>query len=244
VDEDQRQQDKLGADSRYLQLLAHDLRSSLNTILGWTEVLRTGTLDEAGRARAVQTILRHARQHRWLTDDLEDACLLLSGALRMNTGPLDVAELVESAVQAVEPFAQLKQVTVSCELAPVSGHVVGDAERLKRAIFAVLSAALYPMTTAGTVGLRLASSPDAAELTVFVADLGARAGDSASVQRPTGRHDLSVRLHLARELINLHGGALDLSSELNALLIRVSLPLVGVPRTDRPAVLEGSRQDS
>jgi signal transduction histidine kinase len=207
------------------------------------EVLRTGAGGEEGRARAVQTTLRQARQHRWLADDLMDACLLLSGTLQLNSGPVDVVDLVESAVQAIEPFAQLKQVTVSRELGPIRGHLLGDAQRLKQAIVAVLSAALYPMTTTGTVRLRLACSSNRAELTVSVTDLGVQAGDSDLLRRRAA-HDSSVRLYLARELINLHGGTLQISGESNALMIKVWLPLGGTPGTGRLGTPEGSRRDS
>ena len=218
----------------YLDHLAHDLRSSLNTILGWAELLRTRSFDDAGRVRAAETILRHARQQVWLVNDLLDAGRLLSGRLRLNLGTVDLRDVVESAVQAIEPIAAARQVTLSRDLTPIHGHVQGDAQRLKQAIVAVLANAMHFMTSAGTVALRLAPSPDGAELTVHVSGVSVRADEPphltnrrppTEVRRASRRGDLDVRLGLVRDLIDLHGGSIQVTSEESGLTFRLWLPL-------------------
>jgi len=222
----------------YLGHLAHDLRASLHTILGWAELLRTRSFDDAGRVRAAETILRHARQQLWLVNDVIDASRLLSGTLRLNVGPVDLRDVVESAAQAVEPIAAARQLELSRELTPLHGHVQGDAQRLKQAIVAVLTNAMHFMTSAGTVAVRLAPSPDGAELTVRASGVGSRLGVGAaevphlSARRPptaagraSQRDDLGVRLGLVRDLLDLHGGSIHVTRDESGITFRLSLPL-------------------
>src|SRR5262245_43778521 len=90
-----------GVSDEYFNHVAHELRASLNTILGWAELLRTRSFDDTGRVRAADTILRHARQQLWLINDLMDTWRLLSGSLKLNVAPVDLRGLVESATQAI-----------------------------------------------------------------------------------------------------------------------------------------------
>src|SRR4051812_38439674 len=89
----------------YLSQVAHELRGSLNAILGWAEFLRSGPCDDTARVRAAETIIRHARQQTWMIGELIDTWRFTAGTLKFTHAPYDLSHAVQSAVEAVQPLA-------------------------------------------------------------------------------------------------------------------------------------------
>lgn len=237
--------DFAGFGTDYINHIAHELRASLNTIVGWAELLRTRGFDETGRIRAAETILRHSHQQLWLINSLMDTWRLMAGTLRLTVGPVDLRDLVTSAVQAIEPIAVAKNVTVQFDVTPLSGQVLGDAVRLKQAILTLLTNAVQFTTGPGTILVRLGPSLAGAELTCRDEGLGVgrdalpylwdrdRPRDPAKASR---RGDVGVGLSLVRDVIDLHGGSVSAESEGHGITFSLTLPLESAPpavRMDR-----------
>src|SRR4029077_5943261 len=111
-------------------------------ILGWAQLLRTGNLDDAGMARAVETIERNAKAQSQLIGDILEVSRITSGKLRLELHPLDVKAVLRSAVDTVRPGAQAKGVLVETALdAPVE-PVLGDSGRLQQVVWNLLSNAI------------------------------------------------------------------------------------------------------
>src|SRR5436853_6188730 len=89
-----------GLSDDYLSVVAHDLRGSLNSIIGWAELIKRKALPEDGNVRAGETIIRQARQQLELINEIVDTWRLLSGNLQLKLAPIDARELVSQAVQA------------------------------------------------------------------------------------------------------------------------------------------------
>ena len=227
----------------YINHIAHELRASLNTIVGWAELLRTRGFDEAGRVRAAETILRHSHQQLWLINALMDTWRLMSGTLRLSVGPVDLRDLVTSAVQAIEPIAVAKNITVQLDVAPLSGQVLGDATRLKQAIVTLLANAVHFTNGPDAIVVRLGPSLAGAELTCRDEGLGVghealpylfdrhRPEDAAKSSR---RGDVGVGLSLVRDVIDLHGGSVHAESDgQRGMTFSLTLPLESAPRAVR-----------
>jgi CheY-like chemotaxis protein/two-component sensor histidine kinase len=237
--------DSDGISDEYFNHVAHELRASLNTILGWAELLRTRSFDDTGRVRAAETILRHARQQLWLINDLMDAWRLLSGSLRLNIGPVDLGALVDSAARVIEPVAAAKNITITLDLAPVAGHVQGDAARLKQAIMALLTNAVHFVVGPSEVDVHLTASTNGATLTVH--DHGLAISSDAlpylfDRRRPqeaalaSRRGELGVGLSLVRDIVELHGGSIHVESDdTRGVTFSLFLPLEQVPPAIAPS---------
>src|SRR5437868_12784803 len=99
----QRQQSEVdGFAEDYLSVIAHDLRGSLNSIVGWAELIKRGALPADGNVRAGETIIRQAKQQLELINEMVDTWRLLSGNLRLKLAPVDAKELVNQAVHAAK----------------------------------------------------------------------------------------------------------------------------------------------
>ena len=147
-----------------IAVVSHELRSPLNAILGWAEMLKSQRLSPAQQQRAVDTIVRSARAQAQLIEDLLDMSRIRAGKLRVEKRPMQLAHTVNAAVEMIRPVAQAKNVTVTTELA--YGHVEGDAQRLQQVALNLINNALKFTPSGGRVDVKLARIDGAWELRV------------------------------------------------------------------------------
>ena len=81
-------------------------------MLGWTRLLRMGKLDAAGVARALETIERNAHLQEQLIADILDVSRIVTGKLRLELRPTDLAPLVDATLDALRPAADAKGVAL------------------------------------------------------------------------------------------------------------------------------------
>src|SRR5204863_474852 len=74
----------------FLATLSHELRTTRTSMVAWVRMLRSGRLDEAATARALESIERNTRTQTELIEDLLDVSRITSGKVGLNLLPLDV----------------------------------------------------------------------------------------------------------------------------------------------------------
>jgi signal transduction histidine kinase len=139
----------------FLAVLSHELRTPLNPILGWANLLRTGKVDAAKTAFALETIERNARLQTQLIEDLLDVSRIMQGKLSLNMAPVDLGSTIESAVETVRLAAEAKSIQVQTVLEPTTGQVLGDATRLQQVIWNLLSNAVKFTAEGGQIEIWL-----------------------------------------------------------------------------------------
>ena len=236
----------------FLATLSHELRTPLNAILGWGQVLRTGKLDEATTARALETIERNARAQAQLIADLLDISRVITGKLRLDFKPVDLPHIIEAALDSIGPAAGAKAIQLDVALGPLNGPVLGDADRLQQVVWNLLSNAIKFTPHGGRVEVRLAEEPLQAVIQVTDTGVGIRADFLPHVfdrfrqaeSSPTRSHGgLGLGLSIVRHLIELHGGAVEVASagEGRGSSFTVKLPLAAEmfeePQADRRPVV-------
>jgi PAS domain S-box-containing protein len=205
----------------FLATLSHELRTPLNAMLGWTRLLRMGKLDGPAMARALETIERNAHIQEQLIADILDVSRIVTGKLRIELRPIELAPVVEAAVDAVRPAADAKGIALFVDLSG-SGTVLGDPDRLQQVIWNLVANAIKFTPASGRVSLSLQRVGPSAVLTVqdtgegIAADLLPYVFDrftqgDGSVTRPHG--GLGLGLSIVRHLVELHGGQVQAWSE-------------------------------
>lgn len=139
----------------FLATLSHELRSPLNSILGWIRLLNSRSFDADTTARAMETIERNARTQAQLVEDLLDVSRIIQGKLRLNIGPINLAKVVEDAIETVRPSADAKDIQMQFMLDPAASRVNGDADRLQQVIWNLLSNAVKFTQRGGQIEIRL-----------------------------------------------------------------------------------------
>jgi CheY-like chemotaxis protein len=245
-----------GFSDDYLSVVAHDLRGSLNSIMGWAELIKRKALPEEGNVRAGETIIRQAKQQLELINEVVDTWRLVSGNLQLKLAPVDAKELVSQAVHAVKE-SNKKAVTFNLQLDAVPGPLLADGARIRQALIGLFTSAVHFAPDQGTIDVTLKpSAKDTVELTVH--DGGVGVGAEAlpylfSRQRQPDPAKNSPRakfgrgLGLIRDLIDLHGGTIKVENEgETGVTFRVRLPLAVAPSAvhmDKAREIKGTSQD-
>ncbi len=102
----------------FLGILSHELRSPLNAILGWAQLLQRSKLSDTQMARATETIERNAKAQTQLIEDLLDISRMIRGNLRLNVRTCNLVPMIESAIETVSLAAQSKEIDLKLSLIP------------------------------------------------------------------------------------------------------------------------------
>jgi signal transduction histidine kinase len=205
----------------FLEALGHELRAPLNSILGWSRLMELGRLNAADTQSGGQTIGRNARLLAHLVDDLLDLSAVTSGKIRVEAEETDICEIVEAALDILQPVAKSEGVQLRKDFERPDCPVFGDPHRLQQVVWHLLSNAIKFTPRGGLVLATVKSDGGyceiaitdtgagiASELLPFVFDRFWRA-DTSSEQRYSG---LGLGLALAKRLVELHGGSVAATS--------------------------------
>jgi PAS domain S-box-containing protein len=209
------------AKDEFLATLSHELRTPLTPILGWTVMLRSGTLDQAGMLRGLEVIERNVRAQTQLIEDLLDVSRIVTGKLRVEVRPIDLVPVVEAGLDAVRPSAEAKEIHLDVKLEPVDSKVLGDPDRLQQVVWNLASNAVKFTPKGGRIEVRLRRADAHVHLSVkdngkgisaeflpYVFDRF-RQADSTSTRKYGG---LGLGLAIVRHLVELHGGTVNAES--------------------------------
>ena len=105
----------------FLATLSHELRTPLNAVLGWTRVLRSTRHEESTHAKALEAIERNARAQARLIEDLLDMSRIVSGQPRLDIHEVDLAAVVDAAVEVIKPAAAAKRLRLTAEISVPTG---------------------------------------------------------------------------------------------------------------------------
>jgi PAS domain S-box-containing protein len=229
---------------QFLATLSHELRTPVHAITGWTQILRSGQLDAAGRSRALDVIERNARLQAQLIGDLLDISRVISGKLRLEMRPAYPVEIVEAALASVCPAAEAREVRVERTLDPGAGPVLADPDRLEQIVVNLLGNAVKFTPGGGWVEIRL--EEEGGEVRIQVRDGGEGIepellphvfdffwqADASTTRRQGG---LGLGLAIVRQLVELHGGAISAASpgKGGGATFTVSLPLLQPQRATK-----------
>jgi PAS domain S-box-containing protein len=98
----------------FLAILSHELRSPLNAILGWAQLLRSRRqLDPTKVAKALETIERNAKAQTQLIEDLLDISRMIRGKLRLNVRACDLVAIIDAALETVRLAAEAKEIDLN-----------------------------------------------------------------------------------------------------------------------------------
>jgi signal transduction histidine kinase len=227
--------------SAFLAALSHELRTPLNAILGFTDVLLSevdGPL--VPEAKEALTIVRTSGGHlRALIGDVLDLSALESGELRLNLSQVDVFSIVTEVVRELRVTADAKGLDLVLSGAGVEVHA--DEHRVRQIVSNVIGNAVT-YTEAGHVFVRVDALPE--EVSVRVTDTGpgiAEAEHEAifqeywqSSEARRRRAGTGLGLAITRRLAEMHGGRVELKSELGrGSTFRIILPIEQVPMSRR-----------
>ena len=129
----------------FLAKVSHEVRTPLNSIIGFAELMLGERLGPIGNQRYkgyVEDIHQSGLYALSLLNDLLDISKLEAGKFELNFTAVDVPELVEDCVASLQPLAKRARIVLRTSLAPDLPEVVADPRRLKQILLNLLTNAI------------------------------------------------------------------------------------------------------
>jgi signal transduction histidine kinase len=206
----------------FLAMLAHELRNPLAPVLNAVHILRRVGSNEARLAWCRDVIGRQVEQLTRLVDDLLDVSRITRGKIELRKEPVDLAAIVQRAVETSLPLIDAHRHRFLVELPSEPVRVEGDPIRLAQVVSNLLNNAAKYTDEGGSIGLRVEAA--GREVFIRVRDTGRGIDPSAlphlfelfyQVDRTPDRSEggLGIGLSLVRSLVAMHGGEIRAYSE-------------------------------
>ena len=211
------------AKSDFLAAMSHELRTPLNSIIGFSELLERPISPDGHEAATVQEFAGHIHGSGLhlleLINEVLDLAKVEAGKLDLRPTVFDLEELVRQTIDSMQPLADRKAIRLGVE-ADGRQDVEADRSRIRQVVFNLLSNAIKFTPEGGSVRVLLSGDGRSARLEVVDTGVGIAMDDQASVfeafkQAPAaaGLEGTGLGLTLARQLVEAHGGTIDLESE-------------------------------
>ena len=223
--------------TEFLANVSYELRSPLNVIIGFSEILGNEYFGElnARQKEYASGMLESSHHLLALINDILDLSSYEAGQLELEREPFDLQVALESTLALGRERARKQRLSLDLECVGELGDIVADERRIKQALFNLLSNAIKFTPPGGRVALGAERRDD--EVAIWVADtgIGIDAEDRAIVfekfqrgRRAKNRKGAGLGLSLVRSIVELHGGSVDLESQVG-VGTRITCRLPAVP---------------
>lgn len=219
----------------FLANMSHELRTPLNAIIGMTEGLQEeffGPLNDKQKL-SLQTVQNSSSHLLALINDILDLAKVGAGKVELNYSWVSLPQLCASSIALIQPQARQKQIQVNTDFGADAPHLLIDEIRMRQVLLNLLSNAVKFTPNGGTVTLAIRPVPSKTtpkkpdHIQITVRDTGISISpedipklfqtfvqiDSAFNRRHMGT---GLGLALVKQLVELHGGTVDLTSEIGA----------------------------
>jgi len=208
--------------NEFLAMLAHELRNPLAPISNTVRALRLGRVDQETARAASEMLQRQVGQMARLVDDLLDMSRISRGKIELRKDRIELASVVEQALEAVRPQFRALDHELTVTLPPQPVYLNADRARLTQVVANLLNNAAKFTDRGGHVWLTVDQDGDAVVIRIRDTGIGIDAEHlprlfemftqvDTSLER--SRDGLGIGLTLVKTLVELHGGTVDARSE-------------------------------
>ncbi|ANK79486.1 MAG: hypothetical protein TEF_00790 [Rhizobiales bacterium NRL2] len=207
--------------SEFLENMSYELRTPLNTILGFAEILQNdyfGTLNDRQREYA-SGILEASEQFLSMINDMLDLASIQAGHLQVDRDVFVVSDIIEQVQEKYGERAERRQLALSSELPDDLPRLDGDPRRIQQILNNLMSNAVKFTPPGGAITIGAARTEDGADIWVEDTGIGIpeeereRVFETFRTSERHTRRGAGLGLALVRNLMELHGGSVELTSE-------------------------------
>jgi signal transduction histidine kinase/ActR/RegA family two-component response regulator len=244
------------AKSEFLSSMSHELRSPLNAILGFAQLMESGSpLPTPTQKANIDQILQAGWYLLELINEILDLALIESGKLSPSLEPMSLVDVMLECQAMIEPQAQKSGIRMSFPQFEIPYFVNADRTRVKQVLINLLSNAIKYNRAGGTVEVTCGANT-AERVRISVQDTGEglspeklaqlfqpfnRLGQEASAEEGTG-----IGLVVSKRLVELMGGEIGAESTVGVgsvfwIELNVAAALQLTDGTDEPLALLQAR---
>jgi signal transduction histidine kinase/CheY-like chemotaxis protein len=206
----------------FLATLSHELRNPLSALTTAAHLLDRAGIDPQADVMARQIVKRQTSLMSRLLDDLLDVSRITRGKLEIRKAPIAVSAIIESAIETVQPWLNRKGHAFSVTVPERDVVIEADAVRLAQVLANLLTNAAKYTEPQGRIELAVQQRDGTVEFCVRDNGIGIPAENQAEVFKmfaqlkpaiDRSEGGLGIGLALAKGLVQLHGGSIDVASE-------------------------------
>ena len=221
--------------SEFISNVSYELRTPLNTIIGFSELLSAGFFGslETRQAEYVQGIFDSSQHLLQLVNDILDLATIEAGHMQLDVGAFNIDDMLASILTLTNQRLQTENVTLDFDCPDNLGEMVGDERRIKQLVFHLLSNAIKFSPDGGTIILD--ATQDEGILAISVTDNGSGIPqqDLARIfekfwrrgNLPLHATGTGLGLPLVKSFVELHKGHIDVLSDDSGTKITCYLPM-------------------
>ncbi len=220
--------------SEFITNVSYELRTPLNTIIGFAEILTNQYFGTLNRRQVEYTrgILEASQQLLALIDAILDLALIESGQLELALAPTDVRALLDSVGNLAREHARKRELSLEIDCGDDVGSFLADERRIKQAVFNLVSNSIKHTPPRGRIVVSARRTDGFVEIAVADTGAGIATEDQERVfgkfERAQGDEShggLGIGLALVRSFVDMHGGGLALDSRPGeGTVVRMTLP--------------------
>jgi two-component system cell cycle sensor histidine kinase PleC len=223
--------------TRFLANMSHELRTPLNAIIGFSEMMQRQLLGPVGNPRYLDytNSIRQSGQHLLeLINDILDMSKIEAGKYELYVEEMNIGKIIRLGIHMVEGRAEESQVRLIADDIPDDIQITADRRAIMQILLNLMSNAVKFTRAGGTVEIRCNRELGGVAISVSDTGIGIPKEKIGIITMPfeqvssefTRNHEGSgLGLAITKELIELHGGTLDINSEVGVgTVVTVYLP--------------------
>ncbi|MBP0984143.1 MAG: HAMP domain-containing histidine kinase [Oscillospiraceae bacterium] len=214
----------------FISSVSHELRTPLTAIKGWSETLAAG-YDEETYRKGMTVITHETGRLEGMVEELLDFSRIQNGRFTLQMANTDIIAELDDALLIYTDKAKKENKTIHYTEPESLCVVYGDKNRLRQVFINVIDNAIKYTDPGGSVDISVEKGSDSLSIIVSDTGIGISAADLPKVKAKfykanSTRRGSGIGLAVADEIISMHGGTLDIASELGkGTTVTITLPL-------------------
>ncbi len=208
---------------RFLAFFSHELRSPLNSIIGFSELIESEypKLDETTVKSYISSINLSSRHLLHLINDILDLSRLEAGKLELHYMNIPIRKFVDALAMSLQPQMMEKKLTFEIHVADELDDIVADDMRLKQILLNLVSNAIKFSHSEGKIVINVQRADNTVEFSVQDFGVGIPAAELPRLFHPFQQTSAGAKksegtglgLSITKKLVELHGGSILVLSD-------------------------------
>ncbi|WP_042439876.1 sensor histidine kinase [Clostridium amazonitimonense] len=204
--------------NEFISSISHELKTPLTSIKGWALTLKLKEFtDVEQREKGLDIIIQESKRLSLLVNELLDFSKFASAKMKVTLEEMNVGDLLEDIVLEMEPRIKRSNINLEYDIKPLP-IIEGDRNRLKQVFINVIDNSLKFTEPGGTIQIKAELQGDFIDISIKDNGLGIKTEYLPKVKEKfykgnSSKHGSGLGLAISDEIINLHGGSLDIISK-------------------------------